>query len=133
MDAKQADPWAVTGSPGGRLHREDGHPGQPADILPVSGVSANGLLISGRVILMGYKLFNTNAGPQVLQLLDGIDANGTLIVYTRPASQASDQGWFGPNGISCDQGLFLTVAGGPINGSVWVVQKDKSADPPPHR
>jgi len=94
--------------------------GLPADNQPVQALTANKIMFSGRCLLKGWHLVNQNASSQTLQLLDGLDANGTPIGTAVVAANGLWQPAIPDAGIVCEIGVFLVIPAGPINGSVWV-------------
>jgi hypothetical protein len=110
--------------PRGERDWSTGH--HPALTFPLDNVAQAGVIIAGRVLLMGVILYNANAAAQLYEFYDGTDVNGTPVWICRPAASASSQVWLGPNGVLCEQGLYMTFPAGPIKGAVWYVPLDES-------
>jgi len=73
--------------------------------------------------LYGWALRNLDADPAglaVVNVRDGIDADGALIAQVTLVFNESNREWFGPDGIACNDGLFIELeSGGPVRTVVY--------------
>lgn len=92
----------------------------PADPVGLPPGGAGGLVESGQLILFGGSLLNAGTVAGHVNLFDGMDAKGTLIVQLDIAAGASAQLSIPRAGIFCEIGLFAVVTAGTITGPVYV-------------
>lgn len=93
----------------------------PARVVPFSGLSGGAQLYSGRCILTGAIIHNANAGSVVMVLRDGLDATGDKLDQASLATAASHSPSLPAQGVVCERGVFLDIAAGPLDGSIFVV------------
>lgn len=91
------------------LHLSTRLGGIPARAEPVALSAAGAIAYTGRGVLFGWSLTNTDAvNPNSVQLFDGSNANGSLIASDTLPLTSSDVRWLGLPGIRIDRGLFVT-------------------------
>src|SRR5487761_1489348 len=95
--------------------------GGPARIIPIPTDTASRVLASGRYLLYGWSLRETTgAAAASLDLYDGGGAGGTLAGSVGLASGGSSVAWFGENAILLEQGLYLDMLSGSVQGAFYV-------------
>lgn len=71
--------------------------------------------------LVGFALCNTSAvTPAEVELRDGRDAGGNLLMTVTLAEGESTRDWFGPGGINLTEGLHVAVTSGAVEGTVFL-------------
>lgn len=70
--------------------------------------------------LVGYTVRETAGAAAVVNLRDGGDVAGDLVVTVALAAGASETVWFGPGGLNLAQGLYVDVAAGDVAGAVYL-------------
>lgn len=71
--------------------------------------------------LLGYALRETTGAANATVLLrDGATADGAVVIPITLGPNESTRDWFGPGGISFGNGLFVEVAAGEVEGSVFL-------------
>ncbi len=63
----------------------------------------------------------TGQTSAAVQLIDGGDANGTLVTDITLVPSESTRDWYGQPGIRVRSGLFLNVLSGTVRGVVWAL------------
>lgn len=92
-------------------------PAQPENIP-----TASAQIVNGRVLVMGYAVAETTgSATAALRLRDGTTSAGTRILPIHLAINESVRDWFGPNGIVYEQGIFVEVVSGAIEGSIYCI------------
>ena len=76
--------------------------------------TADGQAVSGACTLLGVSLGDTSGGALRGHLYNGTDATGTAVACIHVASNGGTTLWFGPGGISCDDGIYLKKVAGTI-------------------
>ena len=92
----------------------------PADPVSLPPAGAGGLVESGQLILFGGSFLNAGTVAGHVNLFDGADAKGTLIVQLDIAAGASANLNIPRAGILCEIGLFAVVTAGTITGPAYV-------------
>lgn len=92
----------------------------PADPVSLPPAGTGGLVESGQLILFGASLLNAGTVAGHVNLFDGMDAKGTLIVQLDIAAGASANLNIPRAGILCEIGLFAVVTAGTITGPTYV-------------
>lgn len=93
----------------------------PAQPFVFGPTAANALVYSGRCILLGGSYLNSATAAGTVQLLDGQDATGGLVVATAVAASSPATPNLPGQGILCEIGVFLLPGGTTIKGSVYVI------------
>ena len=94
----------------------------PVPAQPENVPTASASLISGRVLVFGYAVAETTgSATAALRLRDGTASSGTRILPIHLAANESVRDWFGPNGIVYQQGIYVEVVSGAIEGSIWII------------
>lgn len=119
-------------------------PGPPSEIdiefgeghstiaLPAVAITVGGdkVLFTRRGILMGFSLRETTgAARTALQVIDGGDTNGTILVFPQASANASQVAWFGKDGPWISAGLFVHVVTGTADIVLWVRYTDEAFSP----
>lgn len=63
----------------------------------------------------------TGQAGAAVQLIDGGDANGSLVTDISLVPSESTRDWYGQPGIRVRSGLFLSVLSGTVRGVVWAL------------
>jgi len=92
----------------------------PAQPIPFTA-AASKLLTNKACVLMGWSNQNHGAGSDILTFIDGSDANGQVVGYSRMATGTSDTEILAPSGVICQTGLFVEMSAGTTNGVVYVI------------
>lgn len=95
--------------------------GQPADPVPVPPSGGSGLVKSGRAILTAIGIKNTATAAGEVDILDGQDSKGQLVVPIQIAASSSTFLTFGPRGIILEIGCFIVVTAANLTGSIMMV------------
>lgn len=70
--------------------------------------------------LKGYSFRETTGNAAaVIELLDGNDANGEVVVTISLAANESTRDWFSETGIALTNGLYVNIVSGQIKGAVY--------------
>jgi len=73
------------------------------------------------VILFGYSLYETTGSATAqVNIYNGGDTGGQLVLPISLGKSQSAEDWFGPQGLIMDVGIFVNVASGTVNGSLFV-------------
>ena len=87
-----------------------------------AAVAGNHLIYSGRCILLGFWMLNTDgAAGHAVNLRDGTDASGNIITPTRAGTNANNSLYLGPTGIKMRNGIYVEDSSGLVQGSVWLI------------
>lgn len=92
--------------------------------LSTDSITGNGILYSGACLFRGGNICNKNAASQDYELYDGLDANGTPLLFVHLASGGNYNQWIGAPAVMCDIGLYLVFGGGPLKGAFYVSELD---------
>lgn len=92
----------------------------PADPVSLPSSGASGLVESGQLILFGGSFKNSGTVAGHVDLYDGMDTKGTLIVQLDVAAGASVQLSVPRAGVFCEIGLFASVTAGVITGPAYI-------------
>lgn len=103
----------------------------PADPVPFSGLTANTLLLSGRVIVTGLGFYNASTQAGGLNLIDGMDASGNLVAPIGVGSAAGATWDPGGQGVLFEQGVFLQPTNLVAHGCVYCIHLWKYKNTPP--
>lgn len=94
----------------------------PARTVPIATTTTDEKLVGGASILTFYNFTETTGSASAeVELYDGDDATGALIVNVTLNQGESTRDPLPKPGLGCRQGLFLNVVSGSIKGSVWIV------------
>ena len=109
-----------------QIFTKNGQPVKGALALPVgTALNAVAMLSNSAGRLVGYALKEaTGVGTAELDLLDGTNVDGDLLVPITLAANQSVRDWFGPAGISFGRGLYAQLVSGSITGTVWLGRID---------
>lgn len=91
----------------------------PARSLPVTGTGA---VLAGRGAYLGFTFRETGGTTTaVVKVFDNASAaSGTLLdTIAVPASTSARQ-WYGPQGKFAENGVYVSVSGGTVEGSVSI-------------
>lgn len=103
----------------------------PARPQPVSAQTASILLASGRYALYGWGLVNNGAGAGTVNIYDGVDAKGTLVIPLSLAAGAQSFFWLSNPGIELRIGCYLQLATVTLQGSVFLTPLVRVGQPRP--
>ena len=71
-------------------------------------------------ILMGWSATETTgAATAAVNLYDGADTSGVILLPIRLASGESAESWYGPGGIRFRNGVYINVASGAAQGALF--------------
>jgi hypothetical protein len=91
-----------------------------AKVLPILTTTTDVALAGGLWVVRGWAFKNTDgANPASVELYDGTGTNGALIVPVDLLAGESTRDWLSGSGIAAESGLYLHVAAGSVEGSVW--------------
>lgn len=77
--------------------------------------------IGGRVKLFGYSLQeSTGTSPAQVNLYDSTAASGWIAVPIPLTAGQGAEDWFGPQGLTFRNGLFIAIASGSVLGSIFI-------------
>lgn len=94
---------------------------QPTIPFPLSAVATSTGVTRRPCILVGWSLRESTGGATAaVRLIDGGDATGQNVAAISLASGGSDHEGIGPDGPLCNQGLFLQIVSGSVEGSLWI-------------
>lgn len=103
----------------------------PAKAINLTTPAAGGLIAGGRWVLTGYSLFNESTSAVSFWVYDGQDGNGKLVVPNQvPASGYLQENLPG-RGILIDEGIYVGISGGVVEGSVFAIPLWKYGKTPP--
>lgn len=108
------------------IFTKNGRPVKGALALPV-GTATNAVAMLGNSAgrLVGFALKETTGvNPAELDLLDGVNADGDILVPITLTAGQSTRDWYGPAGISFGRGLFAQLITGSVTGTVWIGRID---------
>lgn len=95
---------------------------RPALLLPVGTITADTQVYKGPCVLYGWAWAETTGGAgSSLDLYDGNDAGGALIVPLTLTSGQSTRDTFAFPGIAVRTGLFIDFLTGSTKGTLWYV------------
>jgi hypothetical protein len=96
-----------------------------AEPLSFGALTTTSKLMGGPGLLMGWGLLETTgAAAATIEIWDGGDTTGQLIVPIALSSAQSTRDWNSPDGILFSRGLFLNVLAGSVRGVLWVRLRD---------
>jgi hypothetical protein len=84
-------------------------------------LSSAGKTIAGfSVRLMGWTAAETSgsAGCEI-DIYDGVDTTGSIVVPIKLASGQSSTDWYGPNGTLFKNGVYVNLSSGQAKGSIF--------------
>lgn len=90
---------------------------QGADIVAMPAV--DGQVVTGACVLMGGTLVNESGASVRLHVHNGTSGAGNNVIGFSANNGESVSIWFGPNGISCPDGLYINVVAGTPTGSLF--------------
>lgn len=97
---------------------------RPALVAGTPATAAAKLLAGARGVLVGYAFIETTGtGAATFDLVDGLDANGPVVVPFALTPGQSTRDWFALPGIVIRRGLFLNVLTGSVRGSAFYVPR----------
>lgn len=77
--------------------------------------------ISGRFKLFGYSVKETTGSSTAeLDIYNGADTGGLLVIPIPLAGGQAAEDWFGPQGITLNVGILGHVTSGSITGSLFI-------------
>lgn len=92
----------------------------PVNTLPFRLITASQPLFARECRLYGWSFVeDTDTDPASIELIDGGNANGALVVPITLSAGQSTRDWLGKPGLEVRSGLYLNVISGSVSGSVW--------------
>ena len=84
-------------------------------------LSGAGKVVAGfSVRLMGWTITETSGSAGcTVNIYDGPDTSGEIVLPIKLASGGSSTDWFGPNGILFKNAVFVNLASGQAQGSIF--------------
>lgn len=74
------------------------------------------------VRLMGWSAAETSGSAGcTINIYDGTDTTGPIVMPIKLASGQSSTDWYGPNGIAFRNAVYLSLASGQAAGSIYFV------------
>ncbi len=89
----------------------------PAMARPVN-VTGSGIVYSGFCVLRGFWINNSAAAT--ITVYDNTAASGTILAQWVTSAANQDKEFDFPDGVRCDNGIYLNVSAGTVTGSVRV-------------
>lgn len=108
---------------GGPVEEVDVRMSWPRRVRTISfaALTTTKALYSHQVRLLGWALLETTGTAAAeIDILNGQSASSDLVAPIALSSGQSTRDWLGPQGITCDAGLFLSVGSGSVRGALWV-------------
>lgn len=90
---------------------------QGADIVAIP--TADGQAVTGACVLMGATLVNESGAAMRLHVHNGTSTSGDHVLGFAVNNQNAQSVWFGPNGVSCPNGLYVNVIAGTPTGTLF--------------
>jgi hypothetical protein len=89
-------------------------------LLRVIPIQYNTAMGTGAV-LFGYSIYETTGSATAqLNIYNGRDNTGLLVLPIVLAKSQGAEDWFGPSGIHMSVGIYPSVISGSVNGSLFV-------------
>ena len=84
-------------------------------------LSAAGRIITGfSVRLLGWAATETSgSAAATVNVYDGTDTTGLIVLPIRLAQSEAGESWYGPNGIWFKNGVYINVASGQAQGAIF--------------
>jgi hypothetical protein len=76
--------------------------------------------ISGQLVFLGISASDEGSGSIKIHVYHGTSDTDPHLAGIAAQSGGSDTLWFGPNGISCPNGIYVKVYSGSPEGSVFL-------------
>lgn len=103
-------------------------PAQYIATTTAGGVSP-GLQVSGRLLLLGFSMTNTSTTALgSTDVIDGTSSGGVQLFRVNTNPSESTREWFGPMGIACEQGLFVSRVAGSVLVTCFYIPETWVAD-----
>lgn len=92
----------------------------PAHHIEWTLTSGSRQVLGFAVRLMGWTAAETSGSAScTINVYDGADTNGPIVLPIKMASGQSSTDWFGPNGIMFRNAVTISMASGQAQGSVF--------------
>lgn len=84
-------------------------------------LSGAGKVVTGfSVLFMGWSAMETSGSAAcTINVYDGVDTTGSVVLPIKLASGVADSKWYGPNGVWFKNGLYINLASGQAQGTVF--------------
>lgn len=84
-------------------------------------ISASSLIVGGRGRLLGYSLYESAGTPAAaaVSLYDGTSTSGQFLARVGLASSGVANTWFGPQGVTFSNGLYVGAFTGSLAGNLY--------------
>lgn len=84
-------------------------------------LTSGGKIVTGfSVRLMGWTAAETSGSAGcTINVYDGTDTSGSIVLPIKLASGQSSTDWYGPNGILFKNGVYVSMGSGASEGSVF--------------
>lgn len=92
-----------------------------------SGAVSPGLMVSGRVVLMGFSMAETAGAVAVWSIADAT-SGGIVTHRVSLNANESTREWFGPMGIAYEGGIVVTRTSGTVTGAIFYMPEERLAD-----
>lgn len=79
---------------------------------------SSGAIISRRAVYLGFSFRETAGTTATLKIYDGTSAAGTLLETVQLNANESRAEYYGPDGVSAERGIYVSVVAGTVEGSV---------------
>ena len=89
---------------------------EPAIAVGLTGVNQT---IATPMIFMGLLVDDEAAGTCRVHVYYGSSVAGIMIAAVTVTNNGTDTSWYGPNGILCPNGIFISVVSGTPVGAVF--------------
>ena len=98
----------------------------PVPATPFDIPAASAQLAAGRMLVMGVIIGESSGvATAKVRIRDGVTVAGTRVLPFTLAANESVRDWFGDYGIVYEQGLFVEVVAGAVEGSIAVVLESR--------
>lgn len=89
-----------------------------ADIVELNAV--DGQLVTGSCVIMGIVVTDEAAGAVQVHFHNGTANTDPHVGAVSVSANSSSTVWYGPNGISCPDGIYQDTVSGTPSGSVFI-------------
>lgn len=103
----------------------------PAIAIPFTNPPAGSIIYSGRCIVRGATIHNTDTAGHQFTLLNGMDSTGVVVGDFGPPASSRNVYSISDSGILCDIGVFLVASAATMIGSVFLVPLEHYGFSPP--
>lgn len=103
----------------------------PSLAVPFTNPPAGSIIYSGRCIVRGASIQNTDTAGHQFTLHNGMDASGVIVGDFGPPASSRNVYLLAAEGVLCDIGVFLVASAATMVGSVYLVPLEHYPFGPP--